>query len=71
MKHREGVGTISCLGKAEFDSPALAREAAARRDGRNTYRCHYCGKWHVGGPRDMRRGEKLKHRVKLCGDPNV
>jgi hypothetical protein len=41
-----------CDGKASFDSPDLAREVAKRtRDihGRlMTYRCRYCGSWHIG-----------------------
>lgn len=57
----------SCDGKAAFDSPELAREVAKRtRDihGRlMTYRCRYCGAWHIGNhlsPATANRRPKAK-----------
>lgn len=41
---------FSCAGKARFGSPSLAVEVAARRKDVNlaTYRCDFCGGWHIG-----------------------
>lgn len=38
----------SCTGKEAFGDPTTARLAAQRRVGRVSYRCQYCGAWHVG-----------------------
>lgn len=47
----------SCAGKETFPSPAAARRVAkrmakhkdrSRKDGKpRTYRCAYCGQWHI------------------------
>jgi hypothetical protein len=51
---------IGCFGKQQFRSVQLAHLAAARRPGRNIYKCRACGYWHVGNrrqkPRRKRRG---------------
>lgn len=47
-----------CLGKARFDTPALAHRVQKRR-GRHdkngtVYRCKHCGGWHIGRRPDQR-----------------
>lgn len=51
----------ACHGKAAFISICLARKAAARRKGRNVYRCKSCGNWHVGSTDfDKKRAARLR-----------
>lgn len=57
---------IGCEGKVAFASPARARMAANRRPGRMSYRCRFCGAWHVGTER--KRPFKLQHNRKR-GEP--
>ena len=49
----------ACFGKQQFANRRLANMVAARKPGRNNYKCQYCGYWHVGNkpkPRRKRRG---------------
>jgi len=44
-----------CTGKHRFVSPALARRVLYRNSDpgkRETYRCDFCGGWHIGGKND-------------------
>jgi len=51
---RRAVRLLSgCEGKSRFESSAMARFVAQRSAGRNadkivSYKCRYCGGWHVG-----------------------
>lgn len=50
-----GVSTSAagCKGKVAFQTPQLAFRALTRnhrrRDDRQSYRCCYCGQFHIGG----------------------
>jgi hypothetical protein len=53
------------MGKKRFDSFAMARQRAERRDGkapRVAYRCRYCGGVHIG-ERDVTR-ERAERRLR-------
>lgn len=53
-----------CFGKVGFESAALARQVAQRRNRRTkthrkqslVYRCSYCGRWHIGRPDGLPKG---------------
>lgn len=52
----------ACEGMERFKSGRLARRIATRRRGhgrtqraREAFRCDFCGFWHVGTPRGVRR----------------
>ncbi|TMC47824.1 MAG: hypothetical protein E6J14_14360 [Chloroflexi bacterium] len=46
-----------CIGKQRFTSPGLAHQVAQRmirrrHIGIRSYRCRFCGAWHLGTPED-------------------
>lgn len=45
-------GSTECDGKQKFSSPALAYQAAGRKENRKHYRCDVCGFYHTGGTLD-------------------
>lgn len=47
-----GTPLSMCEGKKPFDGKSHADYAARRYPGRNSYRCRYCRKWHVGNSLD-------------------
>lgn len=56
-----GSGNFSCQGKVGFISASIAMRAAKRRKGRVSYRCDFCGLWHVGtNPGKALAGQNLK-----------
>lgn len=48
-----GVQRAACEGKKAFQTPQLAFSALTRnhrrKDERVFYRCHFCGRFHIGG----------------------
>ena len=50
---------VACDGKQAFDSRELAWKIASRKARRVIYRCHHCGKWHVGNiPPGMKKWQR-------------
>ena len=60
MKHlmRDEFVKTACFGKQQFSDRQLARKVAARRQGRNIYKCQVCGFWHVGNKQQQRRPKR-------------
>lgn len=56
MASKRRIRRKSCDGKIKFEdeSAAVAAAIAYRRNlghWMNTYKCRFCGKWHIGHPR--------------------
>ncbi len=49
----EMLRVAQCKGKQRLPSPQLAWRIARRRKSRtrDTYRCEFCGGWHLGRPK--------------------
>jgi len=49
-----GFGTFDsmCRGKTKFESKVVSDRAARRRRGLVSFRCKYCGCWHIGNHLD-------------------
>jgi rubrerythrin len=58
----------ACHGKQKFDSPQLARKAAARVKGRTAYRCRFCGFWHTGKTHE-RSKQEIRSSIRDRGRP--
>jgi hypothetical protein len=52
---------VQCAGKEAFQSASLAKEVASRktrradRRGMNAYHCPYCGAWHIGHHKSIKK----------------
>ena len=48
----EMLRVAQCDGKKRFTSPKLAWRVGRRKKAptRDTYRCEFCGGWHLGNP---------------------
>lgn len=55
---------ITCAGKVPFDNKQMAREAAARRPGREAYRCPHCNMYHVGTVWRMSLKDRQRKRAR-------
>jgi hypothetical protein len=68
----------SCTGKFPFPTRELAEASAVRMRKRKsqhqaaqTYRCHHCGKWHIGGSRPayvVHSTQNFKRRRREAGE---
>lgn len=68
----------SCTGKFPFPTRELAEASAGRMRKRKsqhqaaqTYRCHHCGKWHIGGGRPayvVHSTQNFKRRRREAGE---